>query len=666
MSETLKKKQPFPRRHLILLALVLLVVVGAVWFFCSPGASPREIRHVILISIDTCRADYLSCYGCPRQITPNVDRLAQEGVLFVNAITPMPLTLPAHSSMLTGTYPLYHGVHDNLDHVLAESNVTIAEILREQGYITGAIVSTFILDGQFGISQGFDSYNDRFVQPVGPGEDKERRGEEASRFACSYIEQHRDEPFFLFLHYFDPHTEYNPPEPFASEYADDLYAGEIAYTDYCIGQVIDKLKELDLYDSTLIIIVGDHGEGLGEHGEAEHGYYVYQCTARVPFIIRPPGNRNPKRIDNIVSLVDVVPTILGYVGVDVPAHVQGKDLSGYSGGKADSEERRYIYCESFTATKYGCNPLLGLVSERWKYIDTTRPELYDLVQDPQEGKNLVEREVNRTGFMRDELRELVSKLASNVGSDSRVELDEKSRRRLESLGYVGTAAVNTGVEIDRSKPDPKDLIGFHEHKTKVGYLIYHKRFDEAKAVCEKMLQEWPDMPDTHLELGRVTFKKGEFAESIVHNSRYLALISQPDVQHPESPAFDPKKPALMAHKNLGGSYHKLGLLDKAVEHYTAALHIKPDRPDVHNNLGVVYFELGEFDKAIRHWREVLRLEADWLQVYDNLAIVLYKQGKIDEAIAHWTEALRLKPDWTEVRNKLEKVIQQRKQFPDER
>ena len=650
-------------RPRVLLALVL-VVGGVTWFLLRPDISQKQVRNVLLISVDTCRADYLSCYGYPRQTTPNIDRLAQEGILFKNAITPMPLTLPAHSSMLTGTYPPYHGVHDNPDYQLAESNVTLAEILREHRYTTGAIVSTFILDAQFGVDQGFDSYNDKFEEPIGPREDKERRGGEASRFACSYLAEHRDEPFFLFLHYFDPHTVYNPPEPFASEYADDLYAGEIAYSDYCIGQVIDKLKELDLYDSTLIIIVGDHGESLGEHGEAEHGYYVYQCTARVPFIIRPPGNRNPKRIDNIVSLVDVVPTILGYVGVDVPAHVQGKDLSGYSGPKADSEERRYVYCESFTATKYGCNPLLGLVSERWKYIDTTRPELYDLVVDLHEEKNLVEGEAKRARFMRDELRELVSKLLSNVRSDSRVELDEKTRRIFESLGYVGTAAVNTGVGIDRSKPDPKDLIGYHTYRVRIATLMYQKRLDEAKTVCEKMLVEWPHIPNTHLEFGCVTFKKGEFAESIAHNLRYLALIKQREVQHPESPAFNHKKPTLMAHDNLGGAYHKLGLLDKAVEHYTAALHIKPDRPDVHNNLGVVYFELGEFDKAVKHWREVLRLEADWPQVYDNLAIVLYKQGKIDEAIAHWTEALRLKPDWTELRNKLKKVIQQRKKFPE--
>ena len=439
MSEELKKKPFFQWRSRVLLALVL-VVGGVTWFLLRPDISQKQVRNVLLISIDTCRADYLSCYGYWRQTTPNIDKFAEESILFENALTPIPLTLPAHSSMLTGTYPPYHGVHDNLDYQLAESNVTLAEILREHRYTTGAIVSTFILDAQFGVDQGFDSYNDKFEEPIGLRDDKERRGGEASRFACSYLEEHRDEPFFLFLHYFDPHTAYEPPEPFATTYADDLYTGEIAYADHCIGQVMEKLKSLDLYDSTLIIIVGDHGEGLGEHGEAQHGYYIYQCTARVPFIIRPPGNRNPKRIDNIVSLVDVVPTILSYLGVRVPAHVQGKDLSGYSVGKADSEERRYVYCESFTATKYGCNPLLGLVSERWKYIETTRAELYNLPKDPLEENNLVEKEAKRARFMRDELRELVAKLVSNVGSDSRVELDEKTRRVFESLGYVGTAA----------------------------------------------------------------------------------------------------------------------------------------------------------------------------------------------------------------------------------
>ncbi|KPJ65535.1 MAG: hypothetical protein AMJ43_10505 [Coxiella sp. DG_40] len=643
-----------------------MLVVGIIWFFYSTCVSPEGIRHIILISIDTCRADYLSCYGYPRKITANIDVIAEEGIIFRNALTPIPLTLPAHCSMLTGTYPLHHGVHDNLDHVLGETNVTVAEILHEHGYTTGAIVSSFILDAQFGVSQGFDSYNDRFEEPIGLREDRERRGEEASRFACSYLEEHRNEPFFLFLHYFDPHTDYEPPEPFASEYADNLYAGEIAYTDYCIGQAIDKLKGLDLYDSSLIIIVGDHGEGLGEHGEAEHGYYIYQCTARVPFIIKPPGCRKPRKIDNIVSLVDVAPTILGYLGVEIPAYIQGKDLSGCSTRKIAADKERYVYCESLTGTKYGCNPLLGLASERWKYIETTRPELYYLPRDQLEENNIVEKEAKRVVLMRGQLQKMVTELIGTESIDSRQEIDEESRRRLESLGYIGTAAVQAAVGIDESKPDPKDLISFHEYKMKVVHLIYHKRPDEAKTVCEKMLAEWPNMPDTHLELGHVTFKKGEFAESIAHNLMYLALISQPGIQHPESLVFNAGEPVFMAHRRLGEAYSKLGDYDKAVENFLAALRIRPDRPDVHNNIAVAYFELGEFDLAIKHWTEALRLTPDRPALHDNLAIVLYKEGKIDEAIAHWQEALRLKPDWIEVRDKLERVIKQRNQPTDKK
>ncbi|MHC4389458.1 MAG: sulfatase, partial [Planctomycetota bacterium] len=322
----MNRKKPLPHRRGMLLGLLLVAVVAAVWFFRGSTVSLEKPRRVILISIDTCRADYLSCYGFGRETTPNIDAIAKEGIVFKNAIAPIPLTLPAHCSMFTGTYPLYHGVHDNLGNILAEFNTTIAEILRTRGYSTAAIVSSFVLDKKFGTNQGFDSYNDTFVQPIGPQDSLQRRGEEASRFACSYLEQNRDDPFFLFLHYFDAHDDYIPPEPFASEYADDPYAGEIAYTDHCIAQVIDKLKSLDLYDSSLIIIVGDHGEALGDHGEAYHGYYIYQSTVRVPFIIRPPKCRKPKAVDNIVSLVDVVPTILAYLGIEVPPHVQGQDL----------------------------------------------------------------------------------------------------------------------------------------------------------------------------------------------------------------------------------------------------------------------------------------------------------------------------------------------------
>jgi tetratricopeptide (TPR) repeat protein len=561
--------------------------------------------------------------------------------------------------MLTGTYPLYHGVHDNLSHALAEFNTTIAEILRTRGYSTAAIVSSFVLDGQFGTSQGFDTYNDKFVQPIGPGDSLQRRGDEASRFACSYLDQHTDDPFFLFLHYFDPHDAYNPPEPFASEYADNLYAGEIAYTDHCIAQVIDKLKSLDLYDSSLIIIVGDHGEALGDHGETYHGYYIYQSTVRVPFIIRPPKCRKPKAVDNIVSLVDVVPTILGYLGIEAPPHVQGEDLSGYSAGKIPAKNNRYVYCESLEGTKYGCNPLLGLVDERFKYIETTRPELYDLTHDLLEENNLVKKEEKRARLMQGRLQEIMSQLLDVQSADAKTELDEQTRTRLESLGYVGIAPADTTLELDRTKPDPKDLLAYSEYMNQISRLIMYDRFGQAKTICDKMLRDFPHLPHAYLELGRITFKKRQFAQSILHNSRYLAMVAKQDAQPSENFVFYPLDSILAAHKMLGSSYHQLRRYDKAFEHYTAALLIRPERPDVHNNIAVVYYDLGDFDRAVKHWTQALRLAPDRPDVHDNIAIVLYKQGRVDQAIAHWNEALRLKPDWTEVRNKLNAVLQER-------
>jgi arylsulfatase A-like enzyme len=561
--------------------------------------------------------------------------------------------------MLTGTYPLYHGVHDNLGNILAEFNTTIAEILRTRGYSTAAIASSFVLDKKFGTHQGFDTYNDTFVQPIGPRDSLQRRGEEASRFACSYLDQHADETFFLFLHYFDPHDAYIPPEPFASEYADNLYAGEIAYTDHCIAQVIDKLKSLDLYDSSLIIIVGDHGEALGDHGEAYHGYYIYQPTVRVPFIVRPPNCRKSKVINNIVSLVDVVPTILGYLGIEVPPHVQGEDLSAFSAGKIPAKNNRYVYCESLEGTKYGCNPLLGLVDERFKYIETSRPELYDLTQDPIEQNNLAKKEQKRARLMQGRLQEMMSRLIDVRSTDASAELDEQTRTRLESLGYVASAAVDTTLELDPNKPDPKDLLAYNEYMNQISRLVMYDRFDQAKSICDKMLRDFPHLPHTYLELGRITLKKRQFEQSILHNSRYLAMVAQQDAKPSENFAFYPIDPVFGAHRMLGSAYHQLQQYDKAVKHYSAALLIKPERLDVHNNIAVAYFKLGDFDRAVRHWTEALRLAPDRPDVHDNIAIVLYKQGRVDRAIAHWNEALRLKPDWTEVRNKLNAVLEEK-------
>ncbi len=289
MAENLKGKNSLTRCRHPLLVLALVVVIGLGWFLLKSSFFPKEIRNVVLISIDTCRADYLSCYGYSRKTTPNIDAVAAEAVLFNHAVAPVPLTLPSHGSMLTGTIPPYHGVHHNIDYRLDESNVTLAEILKQNGFTTGAVISSFVLNAQFGFAQGFDTYNDHFVQPMSSFYGNERRADEASRVAEQWLAEHQDEPFFLFLHYYDPHDAYRPPEPFAATFKDNLYAGEIAYVDHCINQVIEKLKKLGLYDSTLIIITSDHGEGLDEHFEKTHGYFNYHSTMRVPLIIKVPG-----------------------------------------------------------------------------------------------------------------------------------------------------------------------------------------------------------------------------------------------------------------------------------------------------------------------------------------------------------------------------------------
>jgi len=319
---------------MIVILVGLFVVLGiGIWLYTS-YLSSKKVRHIILISIDTCRADCLSCYGCQQKTTPNIDKLARQSVLFENVISAVPVTLPSHSTMLTGTIPHYHGAHTNNNYRLGEFNVTLAEMLQEKGYKTAAVIAAFVLDARFGLSQGFDSYNDRFLGKREPGFVLERRAAETSKLAINWLAEHANEDFFLFLHYFDPHAEYIPPEPFASNFRENPYLGEIAYTDYCIGKVIDKLKSLGIYDSALLIVTSDHGESFGEHGEYTHGYFIYNTTIRVPLIFKLPGTNNAKRVKDIVGLIDVTPTILSQLGIAGPSHIQGKDLSDYFRGES--------------------------------------------------------------------------------------------------------------------------------------------------------------------------------------------------------------------------------------------------------------------------------------------------------------------------------------------
>lgn len=460
------------------------------------AAGPRDIQRVILISLDTLRADHLGCYGYSRETSPNLDALAAESIVFNHALSPMPATLPAHSSMMTGTNPYYHQVHDNVNSPLAASNTTLAEILKENGFVTGAIIGAYVLDRQFGLDQGFDTYDDAIDTSQQVSElcpfSNERPADEVTRRAGQWLEEHQVARSFLFLHYYDPHFPYvwheGTPFKFPSLMPSfkDCYDSEIAYTDHWVGQFIDRLKQMGLYDSSLIIVVGDHGESLGDHKEGAHGFFVYHSSIHVPLIIKLPGLATPVRINNVVGLIDIVPTVCQLLGIEPPTEVEGKSLLG----DIRQDRDRAVYCESLTPTAYNGQSLLGLVTERYKYIHTTRAELYDLCDDPGETEDIIDEYPEIARMFEDRL---LTKLSGTDmrPSDSKIELTQEARVRLAALGYVG-GVVDDDYDFAGTKEDPKDMIDFHERWQSINPLIAAKNYAEARDQVLAGITERPE------------------------------------------------------------------------------------------------------------------------------------------------------------------------------
>ena len=620
-------------------ALTVAVLLGLGLVYALRRRTP-PVRGVLLISIDTCRADHLGCYGFPAPTTPHIDALAEESVLFENAISPCPLTLPAHCSMLTGAIPPRHGARDNLHYQLAPRNVTLAEILRGQGFTTAAVIGAFVLESQFGLSQGFDTYDERFEKEDVAPDIAERRGAEVSRHAVEWLESHQDERFFMFLHYYDPHTPYEPPEPFAARFAADPYAGEIAYADHCIGQVIERLKALGLYDSALILVTSDHGEMLGEHGEEEHGYFIYEGAVKVPLICRLPGAAVRGRVRARVGLVDIVPTLCSLLGLPAPAGVQGEDVTLRFPGQGVKTAGRGIYCESLTPSKYGAASLLGLVADRWKYVHTVRPELYDLSLDPGESNDLVAEQPERARAMEEQLRGILegSRDAAQTG---RTTVSRDAAARLRSLGYAG-GQVREDVDPfhEQSGDDPKDLVAFHVSNQKISYLLSRGNREAARALCEKMIEERPSFLEGHIHMADFAMEQGDYAGAVRHLTQALAL-------EPEHPAV---------HSKLGTSLLSLGQTDRAVLHYRRTLEVRPDQPEAHNNLGIALKARGDAAAAARYYREALAIRPDYAEAHNHLGLALESLGQQDEAMAHYRQAVKADPGLAAAHNNLASVL----------
>lgn len=620
------------KRTYIIVAVLFLT--GGIACFLVAGNRTPEIRNIVLISIDTCRADYFSCYGYPRETTPHIDAFAREATRFENTISPIPITLPAHSSMLTGTIPPFHGVHNNIFYKLAPASQTLPETLQQNGFNTSAIISSFVLDKKFGMAQGFDTYHDTFKEVHKNIFGNERKGDETTQVALDWLDANKDNKSFLFLHYYDPHQEYAPPEPFASDFVDNPYAGEIAFTDHCIGRVIQKLKDLQMYDSTLLIVTGDHGEMLGEHGEEEHTYFIYEAAIKVPLIVKLPGQKKGATVSEPVGLVDLVPTICSLLDIDIPGRVQGHDISPLLRGNIPDGYERFIYSESQVPTRLGASALMSISSGQWKYIQAPRPELYDLFTDPGEERSLIEQEPHRARILEDKLRE---KLEQSVRKDpnSRLDLDAESIKRLASLGYVAGKA-DGEISFDEDKADPKDLIRVYVQFQRALMLHKDEDFLAARKILYDLIPQHPEFYEIYTELGAIETRLGNYEQAVLHCEKLIEL-------KPDDPSY---------RVNLAGLLCEAGEYERAIEQGRKAVAVTPENVGAHSNLALAYEKTGAGDLAIESYMSALQRSPNSVKICNNLARLFTAKGDFNQAVVYYRRSIQIQPNQRSVLNNL--------------
>ncbi len=536
----------------------IVILLWSVSLVATVKAKPEERpRNLLLITLDTVRADHLSCNGSDKVQTPRLDRLARDGVNFTRARAPVPLTLPSHASILTGRYPPAHGVHDNGAFRLPQGELTLAEVLKGHGYETAAFTGSFVLDHRFGLAQGFDVYDDRMWSDPSMLEnmEAERKAEAVYEAFAEWLKENGDRrPFFAWVHLYDPHAPYVPPEPFLSRYRKDPYAGEIAYTDAVVGKIVDELESRNLLTETLVAVVGDHGEGLGDHDERTHSLLIYNSTLHVPMLLFAPGLLpEGRKIDDLTRTIDLAPTLLDYMGwSERPG--QGTSLRPLIEGRRLKEEI-VAYSESaYPELNLGWSELRGLETDRYRFILAPRKELYDLGEDRGETENLVSRRPRIAGELGDRLEALIEKLDSS-GEPAGREMDPETEAKLRSLGYVSSR----GSPVARDAPpvDPKDKMDAWNriqfaifqfgHRDYGGALVTlnevlasekdipmvyeylgscHMRLEqwsEVESVTRQALERGIESADFHINLGLIHFRRKEFAQAETELKVALAL-----------------------------------------------------------------------------------------------------------------------------------------------
>jgi arylsulfatase A-like enzyme len=563
------------RATLLFTAAALIAVAAGAWWWRRPQVPDGP---VILISIDTLRADRLPAYGYTKTRTPTIDALAASAVLFEHAYTHSPQTLPAHTSLLSGRLPFEHGVRDNIGYAVKDDEVLLPQILRGHGFATAAFVSSYVLRRQVGPHQGFDIYDDALPK-AGPGRplgDMQRPGAQTVDAASAWVTQQKSPKFLLFLHLYEPHTPYAPPPEFASG---DPYDGEVAYADALVGRLIATLKAAGHYDNATIILLSDHGEGLGDHGEDEHGIFLYRETIQVPLIIRMPGNRfGGRRVADPVQLIDMMPTVLDLRHLAARDGLRGRSLrpaleaSGTLAGTG-------IYAETLLPRlHFGWSELYALTDERYRFIRAPRDELYDLSNDPGERTSIA----NERASVRAAMRQAIEALIAGTPLTAPSAVSESDRQRLAALGYVGTQRAASLTTPADSLPDPKDKVGLLQRYRRATTLAAAGQWPDVIDALRDVLREDANMPDVWLQLGRACEAAGRLPDAL---QAYREVITR----RPADPAGLTGAAAILV---------QLGRLDDARSHAQLATASAP--AIAHELLARIALQQGDIESARTH------------------------------------------------------------------
>jgi arylsulfatase A-like enzyme/Tfp pilus assembly protein PilF len=637
-------------------ALVVLVLIAGGWWVrrraaMHPIASGSCTGcNLLLITIDTLRTDRVGAFGGTRQLTPALDALAADALRLTRAYASAPLTLPSHASIMTAASPPIHGVRNNSLFRLGTAMPTLAGVLAADGYRTGAFVGAFVLDARFGLDRGFDVYDDKYGEkhPGDAAEGAERRAEAVIKPALAWIldsQPARDhQRWFAWVHLYDPHEPYRAPEPYASQH--EPYDAEVAYTDAMVGTLLADLRAAGQLDRTLIAFTADHGESLGEHGEATHGVFTYDVTTRVPAFLWAGARIGGRTFDGLTRLIDLAPTILDLLGVPAPAAFEGRTLlPAVNGGTA---ERPSAYIEAMDANlTRNWAPLTGLVTGRYKVIDLPIPELYDLSSDPGETTNLYARDAERARTLDALLRDRIAQLSARGSGADRATLDTDARQRLQALGYVASAAA-PGRRVYTDADDPKRLIGPSNDLNRAVAAFAGGRQAEAMREVRRIMAEHPSFTTASGVLASMQHDTGDLP---------AAIATLEDVVR--RGVADQSVMVVLA-----GYLMEAGALDKSAALLQAVIAAHPDYADAYNSLGVVSSRLGRHDAARAAFRRVLGLDPTSASAYENLGVDELGTGDLDAALADLTRALDLDPKLAPAHNAIAAVFMRRRR-PDQ-